>query len=231
MTEAATLSPETFTIPRYSFTDADHIARLGRGTARRWAAGYRYRYDGDVTAQPPVASSERPSDTPGVSFIELVELVAIGKLKEFDFSLRQIRQIVRNCEEMLSVTHPLASLRFKIGGHDIFVERDGQLVEVGQRRRLRAWVDVLAPFVRDLDYEEQLGFAVRWWPLGRSESVVLDPDYGFGMPVVAKSGVRTEILFERFRAGDLPAQVASDFGLSEHEVERALQFEAQLTPA
>lgn len=231
MTEATAISPETFTLPRYSFADADHIARLSGGTARRWAAGYRYRYDGDITAHPPVGSSQRPPDTTGVSFVELVELVAIGKLKEFDFSLRQIRQIVRNCEEMLDVTHPLASLRFKIGGQEIFVEQDGQLVKVGQRKRLRAWVEILAPFVKDLDYEEQLGFAVRWWPLGRSESVVLDPDYGFGMPVVAKSGVRTEILFERFRAGDLPAQVASDFGLSEHEVERALQFEAQLSPA
>jgi uncharacterized protein (DUF433 family) len=37
--------------------------------------------------------------------------------------------------------------------------------------------------------------------------------YGFGLPVVSGSGVRTEIVAERFRAGDAKEEVAYDFGL------------------
>lgn len=57
--------------------------------------------------------------------------------------------------------------------------------------------------------------------------MVIDPEYGFGFPVVAKSGVRTEIILERFRAGDLKEQISADFNIEQVHVERALQFELQ----
>jgi len=53
----------------------------------------------------------------------------------------------------------------------------------------------------------------------------LDPDYAFGFPVIRNSGVRTEIILERFQAGDLHDQIAQDFNVDPIEVERALQFE------
>mgnify|MGYP003947620521 CR=1 FL=1 len=54
---------------------------------------------------------------------------------------------------------------------------------------------------------------------------MVDPDYGFGYPVIADSGVRTEIILERFKAGDLEKQIAEDFNVDPIDVERALQFE------
>jgi uncharacterized protein (DUF433 family) len=49
--------------------------------------------------------------------------------------------------------------------------------------------------------------------------------------VVADSGVRTEIILERFEAGDLHDQIAADFNLDPIEVERALQFEMKTRAA
>jgi uncharacterized protein (DUF433 family) len=60
--------------------------------------------------------------------------------------------------------------------------------------------------------------------------VVLDPDYGFGMPVVDGTGFRTEIIAERFES-ELASEIASDLGISELQVERALQFEISRRPA
>lgn len=67
----------------------------------------------------------------------------------------------------------------------------------------------------------------RWWPLGKTNLVVVDPTYGFGLPVIENSGVRTEIILERFKAGDQEAQISGNFNISELEVKRALQFELQ----
>jgi uncharacterized protein (DUF433 family) len=53
----------------------------------------------------------------------------------------------------------------------------------------------------------------------------VDPDYGFGLPVVSGSGVRTEIVAERFTAGDAREEIAYDFGLSPAEVKAALRYE------
>ena len=158
-----------------------------------------------------------------MSFLDLVEIVAIGRLKQAGFSTRAIRQIVHNCQETLGVPRPLTTLRFKTDGRDVFVDQGDMLVEVGRRKRMQAWNDVLAPFLDALDYTGDI--ASRWWPLGRDVPIVVDPEYGHGLPVVEGSGVRTEIIRERAEAGDLIQQIASDFNLDSSEVERALQFE------
>lgn len=216
--------------PLYGFADVDHLAGVSRGTAQRWLAGYAYRgAHGHRIVRPPVtpgAPGAPGVDAVGaVSFLDLVEIVAIGRLKERGFSLKDIRLIVANCQEILGLPRPLSTLRFKVGGREAFVKQGDVLVEVGRRRRMQAWDDVLHPFLEELDYAED--FARRWWPLGRQHQVMIDPEYGFGLPVVAGSGVRTEIILERFRVGDLEHQIADNFNITSIEVQRALQFEIQ----
>ncbi|MFN0071549.1 MAG: DUF433 domain-containing protein, partial [Chloroflexota bacterium] len=153
----------------------------------------------------------------------LIEIVAIGALRAAGFSVRSIRQIVTNCEEIFQLPHPLASLKFKVGGGDVFVQAGNELVEVGRRKRMIAWNEFLSPFLNNLDYEFDI--ARRWWPRGHEAYVVVDPEYGFGLPVIVGSGVRTEIVRERFTAGDSREQIADDFNLSALEVDHALRFE------
>ena len=217
--------PPYLILPLYGFADADYLANVTRGTAKRWLEGYTY-YDarGQQVVRPPITPGVQREES--VSFLDLVEIAAIGRLKEMDFSLRMIREVVRNCQEILGVLRPLTSLRFKTGGHEVFVDRGDVLLEVGRKKRMQAWAEVLEPFLQELEYNANQ-LAARWWPLGRSTPVVIDPEYGFGFPVVAKSGVRTEIILERFRAGDLKEQISADFNIEQVHVERALQFELQ----
>jgi uncharacterized protein (DUF433 family) len=210
--------------PLYSYEEADHLAGLGRGTARRWLEGYAYTAgSGERVLQPAITNGRRSKDEPGVSFLELVELVAIGRLKGLGFTLPQIRRIAGFCRKRLGTDYPFASPLFKTDGRDIFVGRPTYLLDVLRRKGAQAWNEVLAPFLESLDYQDDL--ARRWWPLGKAEPVIVDPDYGFGLPVVAGSGVRTEIVLERFRAGDRRDEIARDFNLTPDQVERALQFE------
>ena len=225
MAEQAKIRP--LILPRYSYRDADYLANASPGTARRWLTGYTYRdREGhQVTVAPVTPGSAK---TEGASFLDLVEVVAIAGLRQSSFSMRDIRQIVANCQEILGVSRPLASLNFKVSGKEIFVERGGALVEVGKRKRRQAWKEFLEPFLNSLDYAADLDLAVRWWPLGKDAPILVDPEYGYGLPVVANSGVRTEIIRERSLAGDLNEQIARDFNLCVEEVERALQFELKL---
>jgi uncharacterized protein (DUF433 family) len=217
------------TLPLYTYADADHLAGVSRGTARRWLTGYEYvRHGGRRFAQPPVTVVV-PGGGSAVSFIDLVEVIAIGGLKGIGFPLKRIRQIVENCQTELEVPRPLTTLKFKTDGREIFVERGEVLLEIGKRKGNQAWSQFLEPFLQSLDYADEI--ASRWWPLGKFHPIVVDPAYGYGFPVVAKSGVRTETIKERFEAGDLEAQIAEDFNLDPLEVERALQFELKLARA
>jgi uncharacterized protein (DUF433 family) len=208
--------------PLYSYADADYLAHVTRGTSKRWIEGYQY-WDkhGERVVQPPITPG---TDGHGaISFIDLVEIAAIGRLRSVSFSLKSIRRIVSNCQELLHVSRPLTTLKFKTDGREIFVDQGDVLLEVEKRKGQRAWSDFLEPFLEELDYGPE--FARRWWPLGKDKPIIVDPDYGHGFPVIKNSGVRTEIILERFQAGDLNDQIAKDFNISEIEVERALQFE------
>lgn len=105
---------------------------------------------------------------------------------------------------------------------------DGRLLEVlGGHQGMQAWDEVLDPFLKNLDYHNE--FARRWWPLGKEDKrVVIDPDYGFGLPVITGSGVRTETIAEQIHAGDTVEEVAYDFNVTPEQIDAALELEGKL---
>jgi hypothetical protein len=72
--------------PLYGFTESDRLAGVTRGTSRRWLKGYRYWYADESRMALPITPARDLPD--GVSFVDLVEVIAIGKLRQRGFSLR-----------------------------------------------------------------------------------------------------------------------------------------------
>lgn len=219
--------PESIVAPRYSFAEADRLARVRTGTSKRWTRGYAYDSPaGERVSKPPVGKAQSPSDA-AASFADLIEVAAIHGLRELGFSLPQIRDIVDGCQQIFESERPLLSHRFRVDGRDAFVQGDdGVLVSVLRGKRRTAWDDVLDRFLASVDYRD--GWVHRWWPGGRTRQVVIDPDFGFGLPVVAGTGVRTEILLERSAAGESVDEIAGDFAVSAEAVRDALKFEHSL---
>lgn len=210
------------TRPLYSFAEADRIAKVSPNTSRRWLKGYEFWYGEERRSMPPITPGREEQDA--VSFVDLMEVAAVSKLKDKGFSYRRIRQINSYCRVQLKVPRPLVTQKFKVVGEDIFLAADfGVLLNVGREAGALAWRDVLEPFLEDVDYENQL--PRRWWPLGRNHKVVVDPDYGFGLPVVEGTGTRTEIIAEQYRAGDTIEDISYDFSVTPDQIRDALRWE------
>ena len=204
--------PEALAAPRYGFAEAARLARVRPATARRWIAGYSCRVEGGERGATPTESS--------ASFADLVEVAAIRGLLDRGLSMRGIRAIVENCRDLFQSERPLLSHRFRADGRDAFAQ-------LPRGKGDTVWDEVLGPFLGTVDYEDE--WVHRWWPGGRERTVVIDPRFAYGLPVVVGSGVRTEILHERFEAGDSLEQIGRDFGGSRREIEHALEFERSLT--
>ena len=217
------------TRPLYTYTEADRLAGVSRGTSNRWVKGYRYWNEwGERVAQPSITASSQVEPEQGVSFLDLISIKAVDGLREMGFATRTIRDVVRYCQDELQMNYPLATQTFKADRRRIYVSAgDGRLWEVlGGQRGAQAWDEVLDPFLETLDYQNDL--ARRWWPLGKDELVVVDPEYGFGSPVIVGSGLRTELVAERHEVGDSNEVIAYDFSLTPKQVESALKFEENL---
>jgi uncharacterized protein (DUF433 family) len=216
---------ERFTRPLYGYAEADRLAEVPPGTSRRWVKGYKYWNEfGERVTQPPVTAGRYAEPQSAVSFFDLIGIKAIDGLRQAGFGLPTIRKIVDYCQEELDVEYPLVTYRFKVARHQIFVEEgEGRLLNVLGRRGMQAWDAILDPFLETIDYHQE--FARRWWPRGRQLRVVVDPDYGFGFPVIADTGIRTEIIAERYKVGETPEEIANDFAVKVPQVKDALRYE------
>lgn len=162
--------------PRYSYAEADRVAGGSRGTSKRWLEGYQYYAPDGRTVQQPAVSSDRPVE-PGVSFLELLEVTAIGRLKEHGFSLPRLRELLAAACAIMGVPRPLVQLTFRTDGEALFIQRGKRapLVAVSRPRGQQAWDTVLEPFLRTIEYEGEV--ASRWWPMGREQHVIVGPRY------------------------------------------------------
>ncbi len=126
----------------------------------------------------------------------------------------------------MGLERPLVSADLTVSGRDIFARLEGDLVLVSGQSPQKAFADVIAPFLEDVDFETD--GPARWWPTGRDAGIAVDPRYGFGYPVIWRTGVRADVLADLVEAGDPVDFVASQYGLEPAEVERAAQYVRQL---
>jgi uncharacterized protein (DUF433 family) len=59
--------------------------------------------------------------------------------------------------------------------------------------------------------------------------IEINPQIRFGRPTVAGKGVPTDVIFERFRAGDSSAELADDYDVTTSEVDEAIRYETLAT--
>ena len=138
------------------------------------------------------------SDPTALSFTNLVELYVLMTLRrKYKMTVKEIRWQI----DSAMVKHSLASPEFLTNGFQERVELD------------------------------DLGFAERFYPFtrgyGRDDPriVVIDPMVSFGRPIVAGSGVRTEVIAKLVKAGEDILELADDYRLKPAQIEEAVRYE------
>lgn len=210
--------------PLYTATEAARFLRLPVSTVRAWAFGQRdFR---------PVINT---ADAHGrrLSFVNLVELLVLAAMrKQHHVELRQVRNAVEYLRKRFPSPHPLADHQFQTDGIDLFVEKYGQLLNISRDGQL-AIKQVIQNYLRLVERDAS-GVPFKLHLPRRADTpeplaaVVIDPERGFGQPVLDGRGIRTEVVLGRFRAGESIADLAEDYGLSITVVEDILRSEPPL---
>lgn len=224
----------------YSPGEGARLLRVPAQSLRRWARGYTYWAPGHRTRleSKPITRSDLPviRGQRALSFLELMELRVVAKLRRKGISLQHIRDAAGIAREVLGVRHPFASRRIFTDRKRILTYLDAPPAEFAMVELHWKTVNqliagpVIEPLLEDLDFDEASGVANRWWPLGRGYPVVLDPEVSFGAPTIVGTRIRTEVV-AGMRAVDSMAVTAAAFDLDESGVVAAVTFEKQLRAA
>jgi len=231
-TETAT--PFT-TVPIYSLADVARYLNAPLFSLFRGASGDRWR-------QGPLPIRRTPDRLPQYSFAEFAALYFKAAsfhllrdwssalddegneafVREWDeFTAEVTRQWEREIEHGVT---PLITNRFFDAPDDPF--------PMLSPARATLLSELRALTFERIEYDR--GAPLRLYPFTRDPSreaprvVAMDPAVRFGRPALVGSGIPTEILGERFRAGDSVTELAEDYGLPTGDIEEAIRFESRL---
>lgn len=221
-----TTKPDRREMPAYSVAEAAHYLGIPVSTVRYWAAGRR-----GVSKPVIEAAALHPI---ALSFLNLVELHVLGAIRrEHEVSLPKVRKAVRYLEKQYKSRHPLWSHQLATDGLDLFVEWYGKLINISRAGQL-AMRDVLETSLKRIE-RDNAGIPIKLYPFTRSgrdihqapKLVVIDPRLSFGRPVIVGTGLATEVIAERYKAGESMDDLARDYGRKKAEIEEAIRCELE----
>lgn len=217
------------TKPTYTVTQAAKLAGTSSATVRRWLYGYKSE---SARMRPVFGTKKRTKEASAeISFLQLAEIVVVGRFRHRRVTLERLRRAHQYARDFFDIEYPFASLKLKTDGAHVlgvFQEREPgasllSLDQFGQWTLPGGVVKVLEAF----DFEENL--AARWFPIGRTVPIVIDPRYGAGRPTIPERRLTIETIYKRWRAGQTIKFIASDFKLLPSLVETTLQYAENYT--
>jgi uncharacterized protein (DUF433 family) len=224
-------------VPVYSFTEAAHYLRLPLSTVRAWCLGQRY-YDARRTPRR-FASVIDIADPKSkhLSFINLVELFVLAAIRrKHEVGLPQVRQAVAYLNKKFPSPHPLADHDFQTNGVDLFAEKFGELLNLSKEGQVEMG-ELLRAHLKCV-HRDPAGVPIKLYLVPRNPrldvtkrehgAVVIDPRFGFGRPVLDGTGIRTDVVIERFSAGEPLEALAEDYGRPKEDIEEILRCELPL---
>ncbi|KPF70185.1 hypothetical protein IP69_09875 [Bosea sp. AAP35] len=214
----------------YSPADAARLIKVPAAKLTRWLKGHG---SGNRTYPPLWTRQIEPIDGGlYLGFLDLIQSRMTAAFIAAGLSPQKVRHALVLAKDLIENDHPFATSRFKTDGRTLLLEaltdteEDRPLVDLFKRGQY-VMRNVIEPSLKGIDFETDI--AVRWWPRGRSQDIVLDPKRQFGQPIVDSFGVPTSVLSAAASAEGSVAKAAEIYRVTPEAVRRAVDFELGLS--
>jgi len=167
-------------------------------------------------------SWETDKSTKAVNFYVLIELFTFFRLQELGVKTRKILKSREQMAEELKVEYPFASAQLLTDGNKIWYKFEEDIVNADGSSQTN-FVKIIESFARKVDFCPD-NLAKRFYPAGKSSSIVVDPHHQFGQPVIKGTNVNTEVIFSMYQSGEPLKAISILYDLTEKEVNDAVNF-------
>lgn len=202
--------------------DTARYLEIPRSTMYSWLA--------ERAAGAPLVHSVPPVKRgwPSVPFVAVVEAYVLRSLREMGLRKDKIRVVAEQVRNEFGNPYGLADRRIATDGIDVFVHYldSDELARMGdQQMPIR---EVIADYLQYIVWEPSDVYPARLRLSGypAEAEVVIDPQYSWGAPVIARSKVPVDAVVGMWRAGESVDVVADEYGLTVAEVEAVVSVAA-----
>ena len=212
----------------YGVSEVAHYLRIPAQTLRNWTSAPT-RLGGPIIVTPP-----KFEDLQQLSFVNLVEVHVLGALRKHGVPLQQIKKGLEYFKKEFPseyADHPLAFINFLTDGKYLLLDKLGSVINLSRLGQYEI-EEVIDMYLHRIDYDES-GPSVLYpfisdpsFRKDKPKTVMISPYISFGRPVLAGRGVSTEMIYDRFNAGELIVDLAKDYGQKPGEIEEVIRYES-----
>ena len=207
----------------YTVSEAARYLRVPSATVRYWSVGR-----GDC--RPLI---EVPCHSPTLlSFLNLTELLIVAAIRrKFQLPMSKVRKaidfLLGKILDAAEQRHPLLSRRLATDESDLFIDELGSLISISQSGQM-AIKEVISATLQQIERDDHgipITFPLYTGPNHESLKIVISHGISGGRPVIAGTGFATEVIAERWKAGEPIERLAQDYERKAAEIEYVVWHE------
>ncbi|MFQ5604952.1 MAG: DUF433 domain-containing protein [bacterium] len=213
----------------YTVPDASLILDFPKTRLRRWIHQY-WKSDftegnGTSTGNSYIWGKARET---AFNFYTLIEIFTVISLREIGVSFKTIKHARVELSGLFKTRFPFAAKPLMSDGRKVIIELGKtNLLELGTGGQT-ALRKIIEPFCKKLDFSLHNNLANRFWPLGKTHSIVVDPKHGFGRPTITGTNISTEAIYGLLNAGEEKETVADLYNLTDEQIDDVLIFQTRM---
>lgn len=206
----------------YTPAEISQILRLPYYKVNRWIDKY---WDGELGLEFEKRYSWKSDNSKAVSFHTLVEFYVMVQFSEAGVKTRSVLEAHKELSKTYGTPFPFALKEvldsIRTDGKKIYFSREGNTITLDGSRQLN--LDFIQVFFKKLEFDSD-SLASRFWPLGKENSILIDPERKFGHPVVNDKNIYPETIFNHYKSGDPIEYISLVYNLTEKEVKDAINY-------
>ena len=163
-----------------------------------------------------------------MTWAEFIESGLLREYRKVHVPMAELRAFIDLVRERYQVPYPLADRRPWVSGRELLSQAqdtsglDAEFCLIAEVRGQYVLTAAADSFLHRVTWNGDIVTA--WRPHDDPHSPVrMQPETRFGRPAV--SGISTEVVWEHEQAGEIPDEIAAEFGLSDEDVRWALAYE------
>jgi uncharacterized protein (DUF433 family) len=211
----------------YTLQEAARFTGADSREVSRWLFGYNFAGG----SSPPLWQTQLSllgEHDKVIGFRDLLELRIVKAFTRHNVPLRVIRAAIENAQQIFSTKYPFTANRFLTDGKTIFYEalqEHGEVELTDLVKRQIVFEHIIRPeLYAGIEFTAN-GEAKRWFPVKRSQKIVLDPEISFGKPILTEFGIRTDIIAASYAVEKDKKMVASLYDIPMSAVDTAIRYE------
>lgn len=204
----------------YTISDCSHILKIPSERLRRWVYNY------SKISNPNGLLHWNNEKGIGFNFFTLVEIFVVNTLRQsYKLSMQKIKIARDELKLQFDSEYPFAY-------HSIFSDKTNILTQLEKgdylildKKRQTAFHKIYDPFCTRLDFDSNTNLVSKYWPLGKSKSIIVDPLHSFGRPTIHRTNITTESIYKLHIAGETIETLSYLYNLETIQINNSIEFE------